>query len=291
VSTKTNRFKIETTKDDGDITVLWGRWPSEEHPGVDGSLVMRRDGRALFQCRIPGTATLAVQMNHGRLLVEAGSPALGPGEQTVFDSDAPTAASNAGRDRCGTSRLNASRLSPAQHDALSVLATAGGRVEAGKRRTTRQPRAYVNQRAANSLVRLGLARCIDPDLERGYVLDSGVPRGMVCTYKYEATAEGREFHRLIDSDGSGKRAENALLKLMGFRHQTGLGLWLDPQRSRLDGGRAEALDEACATVEIEPALVDRVNQLVAERSEESDQSNRPRRPTQAQERTGKRRGS
>jgi hypothetical protein len=100
----------------------------------------------------------------------------------------------------------AGRLSTAQQDALSVLVTTGGRVEAGKRRSKREPRAYVNQRAADSLVRLGLARCIDPDLERGYTLDSGVPRGMVCTYKYEATDNGRQVHQqLVDSGLSTSR--------------------------------------------------------------------------------------
>lgn len=91
------------------------------------------------------------------------------------------------------------RLSSAQNEALSVLVRAGGRVQAGKRRSAHEPRPYVNQCAANSLVRLGLARCIDPDLERGYTLDSGVPRGMVCTYEYEATVRGHERHRAMDS--------------------------------------------------------------------------------------------
>jgi hypothetical protein len=85
--------------------------------------------------------------------------------------------------------LRIDRLSPGQKEALSVLVMAGGRVEAGKRRSTREPRAYVNQRAASSLVQLGLACCIDPDLERGY------------THKYEATEAGRKLDR-TDTDPS-----------------------------------------------------------------------------------------
>ena len=101
------------------------------------------------------------------------------------------------------------RLTSAQKEALSVLVTAGGRVAAGKRRSTHEPRPYVNERAANSLVRLGLARCIDPDLERGYAVDSGVPRGMVCTYKYEATAEGRKVVEKDPGDLGGRSDSSA----------------------------------------------------------------------------------
>jgi len=138
-------------------------------------------------------------------------------------------------------RQHPGRLSSAQHDALSVLATAGGRVEAGKRRSTPEPRPYVNQRAADSLVRLGLARCVDPDLEQRYPLDSGVPREMVCTYKYEATAEGREVHRTMYSGGSDTRTDDALHSV------TPVAATVDPELARLiEKYRQECWDGAMA---------------------------------------------
>lgn len=87
------------------------------------------------------------------------------------------------------------RLSPAQRDALFVLVEVGkqpggGRVEASKRSSTLEPRPNVNMITASSLARFGLARCIDPDLERGYTIDHGFQRGVVCIYKFEVTAAG-----------------------------------------------------------------------------------------------------
>lgn len=97
-------------------------------------------------------------------------------------------------------------LTKAQSEALRVLAigVAGrpgaSRVRASKRKSCLAPRANVNMIAASSLSRLGLARCIDPDLERGYAIDHGFQRGLVCSYLYEITAEGIEVWQAKESD-------------------------------------------------------------------------------------------
>jgi hypothetical protein len=95
------------------------------------------------------------------------------------------------------------RLTPAQRDALHVLVKAaeppgGGRVEASKRSSTLEPRPNVNVRAGTALARFGLARMIDPDVERGYTIPSGVSRGMVCDYKFEVTAAGVAVYGAMD---------------------------------------------------------------------------------------------
>jgi hypothetical protein len=56
--------------------------------------------------------------------------------------------------------------------------------------STMEPRPNVNYIAAWSLARKGLARRIDADVERGYTIDHGFQRGIVCSDKYEVTAAG-----------------------------------------------------------------------------------------------------
>lgn len=102
------------------------------------------------------------------------------------------------------------RLTPAQRDALYVLVEAcappgGARVDASKRSSTLEPRPNVNVRAGTALARFGLARMIDPDVERGYSIDSGVPRGMVCDYKFEVTAAGVSVYALGMDDFDTRR--------------------------------------------------------------------------------------
>lgn len=87
------------------------------------------------------------------------------------------------------------KLTRAQAAALDVLVRAaekpgGSRVRGSKRRSELLPIPNVNMIAARSLVDMGLARGINPDFERGYVIDHGYTRGMVCEDEYEATAAG-----------------------------------------------------------------------------------------------------
>lgn len=82
------------------------------------------------------------------------------------------------------------KLTRAQRDALKVLKWAGKRVRASRRRSTLTPLPNVNMRAGGSLRQYGLARCIHPDFERGYRIDSGVRSGIVCEYEYEITPAG-----------------------------------------------------------------------------------------------------
>jgi hypothetical protein len=51
-----------------------------------------------------------------------------------------------------------------------------------------------------------------------------------------------------DRDTETRRAEDALLSLLGYEEHN--GSWLTPEGLRLDGGRAEALEEACSEVEL-----------------------------------------
>ena len=48
--------------------------------------------------------------------------------------------------------------------------------------------------------------------------------------------------------GSPERVENALLQMLGYHERD--GTWMHPGGNRLDGGREEALDEACTDVEL-----------------------------------------
>lgn len=63
------------------------------------------------------------------------------------------------------------------------------------------------------------------------------------------SASGESEITRSEAVGDGTRTEDALLKLMGYEER--YGLWRDPDGNRLDGGRFQALDEACATVETE----------------------------------------
>lgn len=86
--------------------------------------------------------------------------------------------------------MAAKRLTKAQQEALSVLAQVGSRVDGSKRKSTMEPRPNINVRAGTTLAHLGLARMIDPDIERGYTVDHGFQRGIVCSYKFEITRSG-----------------------------------------------------------------------------------------------------
>lgn len=92
-------------------------------------------------------------------------------------------------------------LTAAQIDALEVLAAAGGeRVGASKRRSRPRPDSNVNIRAADALVRMGLAR--------NYLRDLHAPAAlMVAAYDYTATQEGQRVMVLIRARRAASRGE------------------------------------------------------------------------------------